>query len=136
MLSLGCGSLGDNTTGDGDGDDETVHIYTDKIPVEIERIVVVVNVFTNGGNFGHVTNAYVRLVDDRPGETHDVEMARYKLDSTIAGNALVFAALHRMPPEHGGGWKMKAYGEPGDGRTANHGPFKAHVARIASKMLH
>ena len=39
------GSLGDITTGDGDGDDETIHLFWNAIPIHIERLVVVVNIF-------------------------------------------------------------------------------------------
>eukprot|EP01046_Picozoa_sp_COSAG06_P003030 COSAG06_NODE_113_length_23458_cov_74.739715_9_plen_125_part_00 len=63
--------------------------------------MVVVNIFTNRGTFQQVHDAYVRLVDDRPGSYHDVEMARYKLDANIPTNGLIFAALHRVKPEHG-----------------------------------
>jgi hypothetical protein len=70
-------------------------------PPSVEQLVVVVNIFTNRGTFQQVHDAYVRLVDDRPGSYHDVEMARYKLDANIPTNGLIFAALHRVKPEHG-----------------------------------
>lgn len=36
---------GDNTTGDGDGDDETLTLHLDKIPAEFHRIVLQVSAF-------------------------------------------------------------------------------------------
>ncbi len=63
--------------------------------------MIVVNIFSKGGTFQHVRDAYVRLVDDRPGIHHDVELARYKLDSDIPTNGLIFASIARIRPEHG-----------------------------------
>jgi stress response protein SCP2 len=88
-----------------------IHIYLNHIPEQIERLVVVVNIFTTGGQFTDVQNAYIRLLDDRPGTRNDVELARFALTGQIPTNGLIFAALHRMPNENGGGWKMLAMGE-------------------------
>ena len=124
---LGIKHTGDNLTGRGSGDDETIHIYLDHIPPIVERMVVVVNIYTSGGQFSDVSNAYVRLIDDRPGTRRDVELARFKLSSSIPTNGLIFAALHRCPPEHGGGWKLQAIGEGADGRRAKDPHFQAAV---------
>ena len=77
---------------------------------------------------------YVRLVDNSLSTHHDgVELARYTLDGSVAGNALIFAALHREPQKHGGGWKLHALGEPATGRTASSVSFQRAVAQAASK---
>ena len=119
---------GDNRTGDGSGDDECIHIALNNFPHDIERLVIVVNIYTQGGSFRDVRDAYIRLVDDRPGECHDVELSRYKLDASIGGNnGLILAALHRIPPERGGGWSMLSVGEPANGRTAREAKFQQAV---------
>jgi len=52
---------GDNTTGEGSGDDERIRIDLDKVNSKTEEIFVVVNIYSNGVTFRKVSNAYVRL---------------------------------------------------------------------------
>lgn len=70
---------GDNLTGDGEGDDETINLTLNKVPAEIAFADVVVHIY-DGKNrnqyFGKVDNAYVRLVDQ---ENDDREIVRYDL---------------------------------------------------------
>jgi stress response protein SCP2 len=37
--------MGDNLTGDGDGDDEQITIDLDRVPAEYDRIIIVVNIY-------------------------------------------------------------------------------------------
>ena len=65
---------GDNLTGAGDGDDETIKLDFSKMPANIERLVVVVNIYNaeqRKQNFGQVNNAYVRLVDTTGGKNEE-----------------------------------------------------------------
>ena len=78
---------------------------------------------TREGSFKDVSNSFIRLVDDRPGTSKD-ELARYKLDGSIEDNGLIFASIHRIPEERGGGWKMNAIGESAPGRRATAGGFR------------
>ena len=70
--------MGDNLTGEGDGDDEQIVIDLARVPQEYDRIVLVVNIYQamkRKQHFGLIQNAFIRLVD---GSTNK-EMCRYNL---------------------------------------------------------
>ena len=54
---------GDNLTGEGDGDDETIHVDLQRLPGTIQHLVFTVNSF-RGQTFDQVENAYCRILDD------------------------------------------------------------------------
>lgn len=99
---------GDNRTGDGDGDDETITVDLKAVKSEVDTIVFTVNSFT-GQSFSQVENAYTRLIDLDTGQ----EIARYSLSDAGPHTGLIMAALRRQ----GSGWEMKAIGERARGRT-------------------
>ena len=98
---------GDNTTGAGDGDDESVTIDLSKVPADIERVIVAVTIHdaeARRQNFGMVSKAFVRCVN----ASGDSEIARYDLSedgSTEA--AMIFGEVYRA----GADWKFKAIGQ-------------------------
>jgi len=98
---------GDNLTGAGDGDDETVTIDLSSVPADIDKIVVGVTIHeaeTRGQNFGMVSKAFIRCVNADGG----AEIARYDLSedgSTEA--AMVFGEVYR----NGTDWKFRAIGQ-------------------------
>lgn len=98
--------MGDNRTGEGDGDDEVVKIKLDKIPSDYETLVVTVTIYDAESrlqNFGMVGNAYVRVVDEETGE----ELIRFDLSEDFSTEtALVVAEIYK----HNGEWKFKAVG--------------------------
>ena len=60
--------MGDNLTGEGDGDDEQIVVDLSKIPAEYDRIVIVVNIYhavQRKQHFGMIENAFIRLVDGK-----------------------------------------------------------------------
>lgn len=95
---------GDNRTGEGDGDDETIHIKLDKVPADIERIAIVVNIYNaaqNGQNFGQVSDAYIRCVN----EDTNSEIARFDLTEDASTNTeMIFGEIYR----HNGEWRFSA----------------------------
>lgn len=99
---------GDNLTGDGDGDDESVTVHLDRLPANVATIVFLVNSFT-GQNFSQIENAFCRLVD----ETNGQEIARYELTGSGTHTAQVMAKVSR----DGSGWSMTAIGSIANGRT-------------------
>jgi len=99
---------GDNRTGDGDGDDESIAVHLDRLPANVATIVFLVNSFT-GQNFSQIENAFCRLVD----ETNGQEIARYDLTGSGTHTAQVMAKVSR----DGGGWSMTAIGSIANGRT-------------------
>lgn len=67
--------LGDNLTGEGDGDDEQIIINLDKLSENINRIRFAVDIFGGAESFFYVNGAYIRIVDNRTNE----EICRYNL---------------------------------------------------------
>lgn len=99
---------GDNRTGAGDGDDETIEINLQNINPSIEKIVFVVtihNAMQKRQTFGMINNSYVRLVDlDQNGK----ELCRFNLkENGSTAISVIFAELYR----DGQDWQFKAVGE-------------------------
>lgn len=98
--------MGDNRTGEGEGDDEVINIKLDQVPVDYETIAVTVTIYDAENrlqNFGMVENAYIRVVDADTGE----ELMRFDLSEDFSTEtALVVAEIYR----HNGEWKFKAVG--------------------------
>ena len=46
--------LGDTLHGRGGGDDERIQIFLDRVPAHVERLVVCVNIYTEGLTFQQV----------------------------------------------------------------------------------
>lgn len=99
---------GDNRTGDGDGDDETIAVDLTRVPKNITTILCTVNSF-RGQTFDIVENATCRLVD----AVTDKEIARIDLAAKGRHTGLIMAALYRT----GNGWSFKAITDPTDGRS-------------------
>jgi tellurium resistance protein TerZ len=99
---------GDNRTGAGDGDDESIVVDLTRVPAHVSTIVFTVNSFT-GQDFSQIESAFCRLVD----ETDGSEIARYELTGSGTHNAQVMAKVSR----DGAGWSMTAIGAPTSGRT-------------------
>jgi tellurium resistance protein TerZ len=99
---------GDNLTGDGDGDDESVVVDLPALPSQVATLVFTVNSFT-GQDFSQIENAFCRLVD----ETNGAELARFDLSGSGRHTAQVMAKVTR----DGAGWAMTAIGATASGRT-------------------
>ncbi|MCK2055266.1 TerD family protein [Methylobacterium sp. 37f] len=99
--------MGDNTTGQGDGDDEVVKVDLAKVPETITRLVFAVTIHEakeRGQNFGQVQNAYIRVVN----QAGSAELAKYDLsEDASTETAMVFGEVYR----HNGEWKFKAVGQ-------------------------
>lgn len=98
---------GDNRTGEGEGDDESLIIELSRIPQEITKIVFVVTIHdatARRQSFGQVANAFIRLVNN----DSNVEAARYDLsEDASTETAMLFGELYR----HAGEWKFRAVGQ-------------------------
>ena len=104
----GIALAGDNRTGAGAGDDETINIELDKIDSSIAKIVFVVTIheaMAKRQTFGMINNSYVRLVDlDQNGK----ELCRFNLkENGSTATSVIFAELNRSGSE----WQFKAVGE-------------------------
>ncbi len=99
---------GDNRTGAGDGDDESITVDLNKIPANVKTLMFTVNSF-QGQSFEKVENAYCRVINAQ----NNQEVAKFNLSCQGAHTALIVAKLYR----HNGEWKMHAIGENAKGRT-------------------
>jgi len=98
---------GDNRSGEGDGDDETVAIDLDKVPADVDKISVCVTIHdatARGQNFGMVSKAFIRCINGGDNK----EIARFDLseDSSVE-TAMIFGEIYRAGAE----WKFKAIGQ-------------------------
>ena len=98
---------GDNRTGAGDGDDESIVVDLNRVPAHVTTIIFVVTSY-EGHTFAQVEAAFCRLVD----ETTRAELTRYTLSGGTPSTGMVMAKLHR----DGNSWKMTAIGEPVNGK--------------------
>lgn len=106
--------MGDNLTGEGDGDDEQIKVDLTKIPSNIDKIAFTVTIYDSDvrkQNFGQVSNAYIRIVDEATG----TEMIHYDLGEDFSiETAVVVGELYR----HNGEWKFNAIGSGFQGGLA------------------
>ncbi|WP_043264187.1 TerD family protein [Streptomyces sp. CT34] len=98
---------GDNLTGEGEGDDETILVDLTQVPEQVDKIVFPVSIHEadlRGQSFGQVGNAYIRIVDQADGG----ELARYDLSEDASSEtAMIFGEVYR----YNGEWKFRAVGQ-------------------------
>ena len=94
--------MGDNLTGDGDGDDEVMLVDLQRVPAHVTTVIFTVTSY-RGHTFEQVSNAFCRLVDS----TTNSELARYTLQGGMAFTGMVMAKVYRANGE----WKLQAIGE-------------------------
>ena len=98
--------MGDNLTGAGEGDDEQIKIDLSKLPANIDKVAFTVTIHeadTRKQNFGQVSNAFIRIVDENSGK----ELIHYDLGEDFSvETAVVVGELYR----NAGEWKFNAIG--------------------------
>lgn len=98
---------GDNLTGEGEGDDESLYVFLDKLPADVEKVVFTVTIHDaalRNQTFGQVSGAFIRLVN----KDSNAEVARYDLsEDASTETAMNFGELYR----HNGDWKFRAVGQ-------------------------
>lgn len=97
---------GDNTTGEGDGDDEMIDIDLSKVNSSVHSINIIVTIHDaalRNQNFGQVRNAFVRIYDPNTNE----EYMKYDLSEDFSiETAVEFGRIY----EKDGLWKFEAMG--------------------------
>ncbi|MCR4567885.1 MAG: TerD family protein [Pseudobutyrivibrio sp.] len=105
---------GDNLTGEGEGDDEQILVDLTKVPANISRIAFTVTIYDSENrrqNFGQVSNAFIRIVDNSTGQ----ELIRYDLGEDFSiETAVVVGELYRNEAD----WKFNAIGSGFQGGLA------------------
>lgn len=99
--------MGDNLTGDGDGDDEQIMVTLSRVPQTIHKLVFVVTIYDcvkRRQDFGQIQNAFIRVFN----ATNNQELLKYNLSDNYAGKtALIVGEVYR----HEGDWKFSVIGE-------------------------
>ncbi|MEV0265604.1 TerD family protein [Streptomyces sp. NPDC050617] len=93
---------GDNLTGDGAGDDESITVHLGGLPPEVTGLVFTVNSFS-GQKFSEVAKAYCRLLDAQSGD----ELVRFDLTGSEPKTGVLMCKLIR---QFSGEWDMTAIG--------------------------
>ena len=106
--------MGDNLTGEGEGDDEQIFVDLTKIPANISRIAFTVTIYESEErrqNFGQVSNAFIRIVNEDSGQ----ELIHYDLGEDFSiETAVVVGEIYK----HNGEWKFNAIGSGFQGGLA------------------
>ncbi|KVM94361.1 TerD family protein [Burkholderia stagnalis] len=99
--------LGDNRSGQGDGDDEQVVVKLTGLAADVKKLVFAVTIHeaeSRKQSFGQVSNAFIRVVNKADGK----EIARYDLsEDASTETAMIFGELYR----HNDEFKFKAIGQ-------------------------
>jgi tellurium resistance protein TerZ len=98
---------GDNLTGGGDGDDETITVDFSRIADEVMHLFFVITSY-DGIDFNKIAGASCRVVDAANG----TELATFDLSGQGDHSALIAARLYR----DGGTWRFHAIGQAASGR--------------------
>lgn len=106
--------MGDNLTGEGEGDDEQIFVDLTKIPSNVSKVAFTVTIYEaeeRGQNFGQVSNSFIRIVDESTGR----EVIHYDLGEDFSiETAVVVGELYK----HNGEWKFNAIGSGFQGGLA------------------
>ncbi|WP_328293591.1 TerD family protein [Kineococcus sp. NBC_00420] len=98
---------GDNRTGEGEGDDESIELDLNSVPQDVDKIVFAVSIHdaeARRQSFGQVMNAFIRMVNRTDGS----EVVRYDLsEDASTETAMVFGEVYR----YNGEWKFRAVGQ-------------------------
>lgn len=99
--------MGDNLTGEGEGDDEQIYLDLTKFPPQYDRAVFVVNIYKareRNQHFGMIKNAFIRICDNDARE----ELCRYNLSENYDDmTAMIFGEIYLR----NGQWKFGAIGQ-------------------------
>ena len=99
---------GDNLTGDGDGDDETIKVDLAALAhaPAVDEISIIVNIYdavARNQHFGDVKDAYIKIYNDKNGEV----LAEYKLTENFTSETAVQVGSFF---KNGAEWEFQAVG--------------------------
>ena len=110
-LTSACGSVqhqGDNLTGEGDGDDESIFIKLSEVDSIVEQIIFVVTIHEaeqKGQHFGLLENAFIRVYN----QDNNEEVCIYSLEDDFDGyDSVQIGRIYR----EGSSWAFEAMGSP------------------------
>lgn len=96
--------MGDNLTGRGNGDDETININLNQLDVNTHKLIFAVNIYNCTLTFERVKNAYVRVVN----KENTQQLIRYDLTKCCGDNYCITIA--ELTKNENGDWVFEAKG--------------------------
>jgi tellurium resistance protein TerD len=110
-VAMGIEHMGDNLTGAGEGDDETINMDLRALETRVDECVFVINIYeahNRNQKFSDVKNAFIRVYNLENNE----ELCRFELSgNTHTTNALIFGSVCRTADN----WMFKATEQPVNG---------------------
>lgn len=107
---------GDNLTGAGDGDDETIFVDLSKVIDSVSEFCIVVTIHeaeSRKQNFGQVRNSFIRIYNPTTNE----EILKYELEEDFSiETAVEFGRIYKKTGE----WKFEAVGVGQKGGLENY----------------
>ena len=98
--------MGDNLTGEGEGDDEQIFVDLDRLPRQYDKLIFVVNIYQavdRKQHFGMIKNAFIRIIDNDTRE----ELCRFNLSDDYTDMlSMIAGEVYRYKDE----WKFNAVG--------------------------
>ena len=98
--------MGDNLTGEGEGDDEQIFVDLDELPSRYDKLIFVVNIYQaveRKQHFGMIKNAYIRIIDPDSRE----ELCRFNLSEDYTDMlSMIAGEVYKRGSE----WKFNAIG--------------------------
>ena len=98
--------MGDNLTGEGEGDDEEIYVNLDEMPERYDKLIFVVNIYhavERKQHFGMINNAYIRIIDP----DSRAELCRFNLTEDYTDMlSMIAGEVYRRGDE----WKFNAVG--------------------------
>ena len=116
--------LGDNLTGEGEGDDETILVDLAALDPGVEEIAIYLDIYQaaqKGQTLADLDNCHIRILNDEDGK----EISRYDIKEALTGDTMLFGTLTKSAE----GWSFTANGET---RTAEMGAIVAEYGLQAA----
>eukprot|EP01062_Namystynia_karyoxenos_P059693 TRINITY_DN51113_c0_g1_i1.p1 TRINITY_DN51113_c0_g1~~TRINITY_DN51113_c0_g1_i1.p1 ORF type:complete len:635 (+),score=233.90 TRINITY_DN51113_c0_g1_i1:87-1907(+) len=103
---------GDNTTGEGDEDDEAIQVFFNKVPPSVAQMILVVTCHNEGCNLGNVKSVVCVVTDMATGEIFCPEM-----DVVLHNEytAIILCSLCRKAD--GSDWELRELNVPAEGHS-------------------
>ena len=101
---------GDNLTGDGAGDDEQLIADLKRMPSDVDKIAIAVNIYngkSRGQNFGKIDNAFIHIIN----KENNSELCKFNISNDPTYSRYVTMYFGNLVKINGE-WEFEAVGEP------------------------
>ena len=109
LILPGLSHSGDDLTGGAEGDDETITINFQQLPVNCTSLLSIVNIYDDTANFGSIKNVRTNIYD---GDNTTPQFTYDLTEDHSGSNAILIGEFYK----HDGTWKYRAIGESLEGK--------------------